>query len=354
MTTQVFISHCHEDKAAYSALCLAIDNSHVSRWDVSKLAIGHPLADGLCDAIEQCDLCVFVATSRSLESRWCLAELGAFWGAGKRVIIYLADSAVDESDLPPQFRGNLWTNDAAKLMDAIKGADVSSVQQTPDGYSVKLGGMRITVSLGRIEECDCNASDCLVALPANEFFDDECIHDSNSALGAFMQRHFENRIPAIQTLVSDQLAGKPSEDVEKTPGHVAKSYGIGTCVYLYKPLSLDLRVAMIAVTTQRADIGLRADASYIFEAAETLHRIMANYRLSRLQIPIIGSGHGGLRGEVSLVTMLIAFGELNRRVSARAIRDVNIVVFKRDAATDASVSSATIRRTLDFASRFLT
>lgn len=353
VTTHVFISHCHEDKAAYSALCLALDHSGVLRWDVAKLAIGHPLADGLRDAIEKCDVCVFVATSRSLESRWCLAELGAFWGAGKRVILYLADPAVNESDLPPQFRGNLWTDDAAKVVEAVKVSDVSSVRQTHNGYSVKLGDLKITVSLGRIEECDCTASNCLVALPANEYFDDECIHDSHSALGAFMQRHFANEIPAIQTLVSGQLAGKPTKDVEKTPGEIAKSYGIGTCVYLNKPLSLDQRVAMIVVTTQRADVGLRADASYIFTAAETLYRTMANHRLTRLHIPIIGSGHGGLRGEVSLVTMLIAFGELNRMRSAYCIRDINIVVFKRDDASDASVSSATIRRALDFASRFL-
>ncbi|MCG8343968.1 MAG: toll/interleukin-1 receptor domain-containing protein [Chlorobiales bacterium] len=353
MKTRVFISHFHEDRAAYSALCIALDNLGVSRWDVSRLALGRPLADGLCDAIEQCNLCVFIATSRSLESKWCLAEIGAFWGAGKRVIIYLADSAVDESDLPPQFRGNLWTDDAKRVMEAIKESDMSSVQETKDGYSVKLGGLQITVSMGRVEEYECNASNRLVALPANEFFDDECIHDSNSALGAFMQRHFGDHIPAIQTLVSDQLAGKPSEDVEKTPGKSAKSYGIGACVYLEKPLSIDLRVAMIAVTTQRKDVGLRAGASYIFSVAEELHRIMANHRLTHLLIPVIGSGHGGLREEVSLITMLIAFAELSSRLSSRVFRDINIVVYKRDAFTEPSIAPVTILRALNFASRYL-
>lgn len=84
MTIQVFISHSGEDKAAYSSLCLALDNSGVSRWDVSKLSLGKPLAERLRAAIEECDLCIFLATARSLESRWCLAELGAFWGAGKK------------------------------------------------------------------------------------------------------------------------------------------------------------------------------------------------------------------------------------------------------------------------------
>ena len=229
---------------------------------------------------------------------------------------------------------------------------MSSVRQTHNGYAVKLGELKVTVSLGRIEECDYAADNTLVALPANEFFDDECIHDSNSALGAFMKCHFANDISKIQSLVSEQLANKPTKDVEKTPGEFARSYGIGTCVYLNKPLALDQRIAMIAVTTQRADVGLRADASYIFAAAENLFRTMANHRLTRLHIPIIGSGHGGLKSEVSLISMLIAFGELNR-MRAYRIRDINIVVFKRDDASEAAVSSGTIRRALDFASRFL-
>jgi hypothetical protein len=353
MTSHAFISHSHKDKAAYSALCLALDSSGVSRWDVSKLALGQSLAEGLSDAIEQCHVCVFLATPRSLESKWCLAELGAFWGAGKRVILYLADPAVDESDLPPQFRGNLWTADALELVEAIKSSDTSCVQTLPDGYSAKVGDLTVTVSLGRIEECDCSADDCLIALPANEFFDDDCIDDPKSALGAFMKHHFMDDIPAIQKLVRDQLATEPTEQVEKKPGEVAESYGIGKCVFLNNPLSSNLRVGMIAVTTQRADVGLHADASFLFDAAESLQRVMANHRFTRLLIPVLGSGHGGLKEEVSLVCMLIAFGELNRKRSAHAIKDLNIVVFKRDATSDASVSPEIIQRALDFASRFL-
>jgi len=109
---------------------------------------------------------------------------------------------------------------------------------------------------------------------------------------------------------------------------------------------------MVSVTTQRADVGLRADAAYLFEVAESLQRLMANHRLTRLYIPILGSGHGGMRGEVSLVCMLIAFGELHRK-SARNLKEVNIVVFRSSETSEPSVSEVTIRRALDFASRFL-
>ena len=115
-----FISHSHEDQSAYSSLRLALDGSGVPRWDVSQLSPGHSLAEQLRCAIEHCDVCIFLATRRSLQSKWCLAELGAFWGAGKRVMVYLADPEVKEADLPPQFQGDLWTADAEQLVSAIK------------------------------------------------------------------------------------------------------------------------------------------------------------------------------------------------------------------------------------------
>ena len=159
MTSQVFVSHSHDDAAVYSSLCLALDASEVSRWDVSQMSLGKPLAEALRSAIEQCDTCVFLATTRSLESRWCLAELGAFWGAGKKVVMYLVDPNIHETDLPPQFRNNLWTRDALRLVEAIKETDSGPIRRTTNGYCVSLGTMTINVTLGRIEQSDCSEKD---------------------------------------------------------------------------------------------------------------------------------------------------------------------------------------------------
>lgn len=352
MASQVFISHNHADKAAYSSLCLALDSLGVSRWDVLDLALGKPLAEGLRDAIQECHVCIFLATARSIESKWCLAELGAFWGAGKKVIIYHADPEIEESQLPPQFLGNLWTSDAKQLVNAIKRSDSGRVQKTKNGYCTWLNSMTINVCLGGIETFDYSGDDCLVALPANEFFDDDCIHDIRSSLGAFMNHYFKDDISKIQSLVSDALKNEPSKNVNKKPKETAPSYGLGKCVFLNSPLSSNLRVAMVSVTTQRADQGLRAGAAYLFEAAESLQCVMANNRLTRLYLPILGSGYGGLRGEVSLICMLIAFGELHRKYGHK-LKEVNIVVFKRSENHPPSISEANIEYALDFVTRFL-
>lgn len=88
----IFVSHSRQDEAIYSNFCLVLDGSGVKRWDQESLAVGRSLSDQLREAIRICDACVFLATKRSVESKWCMAELGAFWGAGKNVIIFLADS----------------------------------------------------------------------------------------------------------------------------------------------------------------------------------------------------------------------------------------------------------------------
>ncbi len=116
----VFISHSHEDEGAYTALCLALDGQNVPRWDVSDMVPGSSLAEQLRNAINECAACILVATSRSLNSRWCLAEVGAFWGAGKPVILYKVDPEITEADHPPQFQGNLWTSDAGRVVERVR------------------------------------------------------------------------------------------------------------------------------------------------------------------------------------------------------------------------------------------
>lgn len=116
----VFISHSQQDVAPFSSLCLAFDGAHIAYWDPNKMEQGMSLSGQLRKAIQECELCVFLATKRSLDSKWCSAEVGAFWGAGKRVIVYLADADVSEALLPPQFQGDLWTRDARSVMDTVR------------------------------------------------------------------------------------------------------------------------------------------------------------------------------------------------------------------------------------------
>jgi len=116
----ILISHAHEDRAAYTLLCQALDRADVARWDQEQMLVGRGLAEQLRQAIAACDACVFIATRRSLASQWCMAELGAFWGAGKDVLIFQADVDLDVRDMPPQFEGLLRSDDAGVMIGQLQ------------------------------------------------------------------------------------------------------------------------------------------------------------------------------------------------------------------------------------------
>lgn len=130
----IFVSYKHQDEAAYTNLCVALDGSGVKRWDPETMAVGKSIADQLCEAIRVCEGCIFLATTRSVSSQWCMAEIGAFWGAGKQVIVFLADPELSETKLPVQLQGNLWTRDARKVLDSVRSlaATVPDDVLTPD------------------------------------------------------------------------------------------------------------------------------------------------------------------------------------------------------------------------------
>jgi hypothetical protein len=117
-----FISYSSKDEAMYSMLCMALDAAGIPRWDTTSMALGESLADQLRSAIGHCEACVFIATRRSIESPWCLAELGAFWGAGKRVILFMADPDLAEATLPPQFKGSLRADNGRSLLESLERA----------------------------------------------------------------------------------------------------------------------------------------------------------------------------------------------------------------------------------------
>ncbi len=115
----VFISYSTKDSKEYDTLAHVLKLEGLGPKGASPTG-GAPLADQLREMIQHCDACVFLATRNSVESKWCLAELGAFWGVGKGVVIYIADCKLQPTALPPQFTGNVWTRTTMEVARAVK------------------------------------------------------------------------------------------------------------------------------------------------------------------------------------------------------------------------------------------
>lgn len=168
--------------------------------------------------------------------------------------------------------------------------------------SGELGTTKVFVESGRIENYA--AQDHVVALPANEYFDDECIADARSSLGAYVQRHFADSQDAFRRAVAVELTTLESERVLRREGVIADSYGIGQAIYLRR-LRSHHRLILVSATTERAAVGLRAEPHFLYAAMRGTVEKMKDYRELSLVIPVFGSGHGGMPVPVALLFNLL-------------------------------------------------
>jgi predicted nucleotide-binding protein with TIR-like domain len=202
-----------------------------------------------------------------------------------------------------------------RVMHRVTAAMLSGAGRTdqvrllPEGTGLRVrcgANSELTVRFGRIEQCGGEGFGSVVALPANEYFDDECITDPRSALGSFVLHHFRDRLSDIKRVVAEaRIARKPTL-VQRDVGKYQESFGVGTSLWLERPLETPLSVILSAVTRERVDEGPKAEPSYVFAAVRSISRIMNNKRLTDLYIPLLGSGHGDMDKPVALYCLALA------------------------------------------------
>jgi hypothetical protein len=117
---KVFLSHSFKDSPKFDEFSALLNKQKIPFFRPLDVNGTRSLAEQLKVAITDCEICIFVATHNSVKSDWCHAELGAFWGADKAVIIYLADSSLEETQLPKQFQGHLRERDMFRVVKTVK------------------------------------------------------------------------------------------------------------------------------------------------------------------------------------------------------------------------------------------
>jgi Domain of unknown function (DUF6430) len=232
--------------------------------------------------------------------------------------------------------------------DIGAGVDLTRVKESNGVLSTTVNGCEIRVLYGHIEDYT-REPGIAVVLPCNEYFDDRCVGDTKSALGAYVNRVFEGQAAAFVSLIQDECKKKLGAGVEqqKTDDERARSFGTGRCVLLIKPLDRSVPVALVSTTTQRAGQGLAAQISYLFDGMRELVTRLADARLNEVAMPILGAGHGRIDPPLAFVGLLLAVAEAARYgQGGQRLKRVTIVVFKRDADSHAEVDAIVVRRAL--------
>lgn len=196
--------------------------------------------------------------------------------------------------------------------------------------SVRIGRTNVSVELGKIQDYTSTDARSVIALPANEYFDDECITDTNSSLGALVQHHFHDHVDDFVRQVRLKLNGVPSRRVPRAERRIDDSYGIGQAVFL-DHLEPACRLVLVSATTERTGIGLRAEPHFLYAALEGVVEVMNEHRLTSLTMPVLGSGHGGMPLSIAILFNLLAVRSILAEDLGRKLREVRIVVFEGNA-----------------------
>jgi hypothetical protein len=232
--------------------------------------------------------------------------------------------------------------------DVGAGLDLTRVKESDGVLWTTVGGCEIRVINGRIED-QVSKAGVAIALPCNEYFDDRCVGDTRSALGAYVNRVFEGQVAEFVSITKDECRKKLGAGVEqqKTDDERAESFGAGRCVLLTKPLARSVPVAVVSTTTQRAGKGLAARISYLFDGMRELVTRLADARLNEVIMPVLGSGHGGIDPPLAFVGLVLAVAEAARYgQGGQRLKRVTIVVFKPDADSPPEVDEVVVRRAL--------
>lgn len=375
------------------------DDFDVTVWDQDVFQLSYGALESLLDALETCDAGLFVLGPDDLtESRGesrptvrdnVIFELGMFIGRLGRDRAYMLMPAKPQIRLPSDLSGlNIGAYDLDRFQSgqrrAAVGAACTRVRQalkalgpqlapesrqqarldrasrrmsqdleellaagrvSADGAGSSLASAlpvtfaiaRAAVSLepGRIQDHLPTEPQAAVLLPANEYFDDECITDPSSSLGAFVHHHFEGRAGEFLRQVQAELAGRPSRRVRRTGDRIDDSYGIGEAIFL-RGFQPGHRIIVVSATTQRAGIGLHAEPHFLYAALEGAVEVMNERRLNSMTMPVLGSGHGGMPLPSAILFNLLAARSALQHEIGRHMREIRIVVLAKDADKAAS------------------
>lgn len=208
-------------------------------------------------------------------------------------------------------------------------AQPGALDDQPLSVSARIGKTAVQVEVGRIQDHPADGS--VVALPANEYFDDECVADVRSSLGAYVHHHFEDSRDEFLKQVRAELAGLPSQRVPRRERLIDDSYGIGQAIFL-GGLAPEHRIILVSATTERAAVGLRAEPHFLYAAMQGIVERMNEKRLYSLVIPVLGSGYGGIPVTVALLFNLLALRSCLAGEPQLRMTELRIVIFDGEAA----------------------
>lgn len=167
------------------------------------------------------------------------------------------------------------------------------------GLKLRLGRTIVNLKIGKIQDRSGLDRDTAVVLPVNTSFVDDCISDKKSATGAYIMEFYSDKVSDLPRIMMEQL----EKFGYKPQGN--GNYEPGTTILLPPPYDSPAKVLMTASTLRKEKVGIRAEPSTISECIRNVFEITSDKKISRIRMPVLGSGHGGLNVNDALLLLLL-------------------------------------------------
>jgi hypothetical protein len=183
--------------------------------------------------------------------------------------------------------------------------------------TLKAKNIEFTIKYDTIEN-SIGANETAIVLPANTMLDDECINDKRSALGAFIltklpdkKEVFTEEIKSIRNTFNNNSACEP-----------------GSSFLLKNTYGLNHNIILTCVTEKKHELGVHSSINNIIKSIESIYKISSENKISRIILPVLGGGHGGIDINISIQTMLLA--SLYFSKTYHAIKFVEIILLEKE------------------------
>lgn len=190
------------------------------------------------------------------------------------------------------------------------------------GLSLSFRELSINLRVGKIQEILEPNKGSAVVLPANTTFIDDCITDSNSALGAFFLKYYPDKIPRVPQDIDkqlDRLGCQRSKD---------GTYPLGTTIILPEEYDTPTKTIITASTVRKEISGIRAEPGSICECIRQIFMVTADKKIAKLYMPILGSGHGGININEALLFLILAIKQYSKYY--HHVKSIDIIVIESD------------------------
>jgi len=353
MKPRVFVGSSKEQLPLSYAVqdCLAHD-ADVTVWTQGVFEVSKSALESLLAALDRMEYGVFVfapddlVTMRGKKMQAArdnvVFELGLFMGRLGRGHGFVVAPEGYNLHVPTDLLGTtpaLYDSNRAKSEPApalatacnqiraiISKPSLGTVTRINGGFRLLLQPQHsIDLVTGAIQTAQPDPLHGAVVLPANTMFDDECVDDLNSALGAYFQTHFKSHITEVQTLIREQLLA-----THPTAGSTPRTYPPGTTVYLDRPLNTAHRIIVVAVTEKIRGAGIRADTLSLIASLKGIMRLASDKRIADLWIPVLGTGHGGLDFSVALAMIVVQLSNGILREGYHSIHRAVVTIYDPD------------------------